>query len=239
MQKVITMTHFNRPKYSHLAMKWLSRCRGVSDYKIVCYLEHSDIMRQMKNVIYSHSANLDIQVVECGNRLGNSKNTQAALYHGFSIADYVIHVEDDILLYPDALEYFEYCGKKFKQEKEVVNICSFVRLLNHVCPLENSNLMRTRRWFIPWGWATWKDRFDRMVELDVFNDLPGFDNNINTMLNGLEVHPLISRSQNIGASNGCHVESEVWHLNNHYTPIWMESYKFVPNLKTEWKMWDE
>jgi hypothetical protein len=234
MNKVITMTHFNRPSYSRLAIEWLGRCSGIRDYKIVCHLEHSDIMTEMKRVIYSQSKNLDIEIVECGSRLGNSKNTQAALEHGFSLADYVIHIEDDILLYPDALEYFEYCNNRFKQEKEVVNICSFVRQMGHVCPRTHSNRIGSRRWFCPWGWATWQDRFQRMLDLELFNDMPGFDQNINTVLQGNEIHPIISRSQNIGAKQGCHVESEEWHLNNHYTPIWMESYKFIPDLNTEW-----
>ena len=41
---------------------------------------------------------------------------------GFTQADYVILVEDDIVLAPDALEYFEWARDAYQNDPEVMNL---------------------------------------------------------------------------------------------------------------------
>lgn len=228
------MTHFNRPLYSKMCLEHLIKCDGIRDYEVICYIEPSDT--QTYDVVNSYNEHLNLIVVQNKERRFNSQNIYHAMKHGFTLSDYVIHVEDDIILAKDALEFFEW-GRN-QRGNGIVDVCSYTRRANDrdTNIWESYHQAKTRRWFVPWGWATWKDIFDRTEELNLWNDQPGFDMNINDKINGYELYPHISRSQNIGGLNGFHIESAAWHYNNHFTPLWVESYDLIKHYlpDTSW-----
>ena len=82
-----------------------------------------------------------------------------------------------------------------------------------------------RNWFTPWGWATWKDRFEEMKSLWDFTGKNGsWDATINyaARKNRNEIFPHVARCQNIGAELATHVPSPEWHKEHHYNEHWIE-----------------
>lgn len=234
MKKIITMTHFDRPMYTDMCLRHLSLCKGISEYSIICYVEPSET--DVSSILYLYKRLLNLTIVENKERRFNSKNVYAAMKHGFEEANYIIHIEDDIILSKDALQFFEWC--RDKRDDNIINVCSYVRRTHEEdCHIWSSyHEINKRRWFVPWGWATWKDVFDKMTELNVWDDNPGFDNNINNIMRGYEIYPHVSRSQNVGGLRGFHIENARWHYMNHFTPLWIESFDLIKHYlpKNEW-----
>lgn len=238
MKKIITMTHFNRPLYTDMCLNALERCDGVAEYELIAYVEPSDTKVGQILESYKARGNLRLDIVYNKERRYNSLNIMTAMKHGFLLSDYVIHVEDDIILAKDALSFFEW-GKDQRTDK-IVNVCGYTRRASDKdCKVwENYHKAVTRRWFVPWGWATWKDMFEKMCEMKLWNDDPGFDVNINHKMQGYEIFPWISRTQNVGGLSGFHVESARWHYENHFTPVWIESFAMIKHYlpETQWSL---
>ncbi len=103
-RKVITMCHCLRPDYSRRVLHALGECVGIADYLILPHVEPA-----------SEEVRAEIEAIdfaEClptfnASRLGVNRNTENALLDGFAFGDFVIHVEDDIVLAPDALLFYE------------------------------------------------------------------------------------------------------------------------------------
>jgi hypothetical protein len=212
--KVITMTHFCRPQYSRQVIDRLKNCVGIEEYLILPSIDLGSV--EVAEMIGK------IDFAECrpvvnDPPLGCNLNTQQAIRRGFEISDFVIHVEDDILLAPDALRMFER-GEAFRHDKSVFTITGYNR-----DPIEIGQFhhLDKRPWFSCWGWATWRDRWDEIdrrlradkVTWDVITEKEARNGRY-------EIFPKLSRVQNIGAENGVNVPSPEWHAVNHRTKHW-------------------
>ncbi|MES2951088.1 MAG: hypothetical protein V4858_21335 [Pseudomonadota bacterium] len=75
----------------------------------------------------------------------------------------VIVLEDDLILGPHALDYLLRGLDKYRDEKRVASICAYA--MNEDNPDLNTN---SRAYFLPmthpWGWATWRDRWQAQLE---------------------------------------------------------------------------
>jgi len=74
--------------------------------------------------------------------------------------------------------------------------------------------------FTPWGWATWRDRWQQLTAGWSRDEAISWDVVINHALRAgrYEAFPTVSRIQNIGAENGVHVPSAEWHAAHHHVP---------------------
>src|SRR5580704_11922184 len=118
---VITSCHFNRPEYSARHAQALSRCRGIERYTVLAVIEPSEDAERIASLIKMIPA-AKVEAIINPKRLGVELNPRKALRQGFALSDYVIHVEDDILLSADALEFFEHCQDAYREDKQVFSV---------------------------------------------------------------------------------------------------------------------
>lgn len=218
--KVITMTLFNRPAYTKQCLQALSECVGISEYILCPTVEPGcqEVIDLVKNVRFA-----EVQLEVNADKLGCNKNIWKALDRGFKQAAFVIHVEDDVLLAPDALRFFEFCSKRYKDDPSIHTIGAFHR---EVCKPDQMHSFFIRQAFICWAWGTWKDRWEEPLGLRECWDLEhknlGWDHHIHRTLrkNRGQVTCNLSRAQNIGAENGVYTPSAEWHKENVLLECW-------------------
>ncbi|WP_298487929.1 sugar transferase [uncultured Maribacter sp.] len=80
------------------------------------------------------------------------------------LADSVIVLEDDLLTTPNFLAYMNNALNTYKNSDRVFSISGYAFDLRHGDTNPNSSYFLNRGW--SWGWATWRDRWDK-VDWDV------------------------------------------------------------------------
>lgn len=223
--KIITMCHYARPEYSRRALEALAKCDGIEEYRVLAHVDRcpdSDILALVGQVLAS-AAIPNLWITTYPSRVGVNVNTAWALAHAFEDggAEFVIHVEDDILLAPDALRFFEHCAVAYRDDPAVFSVTAYNRL--QVCPdPDRWHDLQRREWYHGWGWGIWRDRW---AECDVAQAPGTWDVHIHRNVmhrprRRVEIHPTLSRSQNIGARSSLHTFSEEWHAENHHVKHW-------------------
>ncbi len=213
-KKVITMTAWRRPEYTKQVIDNLKKCIGFEEYILLPTIEP-----EYPEVLKTFNGLSNCKMVVNNKRLGCPSNTFKALKRGFDISDFVIHLEDDTVPGIDSLKYFEWTYRTYKDDKEVFTACAYNKMKN-INP-ENYFTVYKLRWFTPWLWCTWIDRFEEMKKNWDFNS---FGPNINHKVrkNRYEIRPCIARSQNIGEHAGTYNNSGLWRKDQ-YNPIWINN----------------
>ena len=105
--KVITCCFWRRPKYTQRVLDALRQCPGIHEYTLLIQQDgddgrgdigQSEVRRVCERINFA-----PCQIVSESEYLGCNQNTRRALAAGFRHGDYVIHIEDDVQLAPDAL----------------------------------------------------------------------------------------------------------------------------------------
>lgn len=210
----ITVSAYNRPEYLHKTLAALRSCIGIGECRVMVLIDPSE-----ESV---HSAALaaryGFKSLQYSQRVGCNRAIQFALVHGFHEmgSDYHIHLEDDTVPARDCLQWFAWARDQWRDEPRVMNVSGYQRISNGC--LDECG---TRRWFTPWGWATWRDRVAGLLAGWVADDSTSWDVVVNHALRAgrYEAFPTVSRIQNIGAERGTHVPSAEWHTHNHRVPV--------------------
>lgn len=240
--KVISVLANDRLEYIAETLKALVRADGIDEYHVMFFvepgnprtlklIEDSGIMdRQVFELPPHHvptSDELSRGVVE-NERI--AENTFFCLDHAFQKGDYVIHLEDDVLLCRDALQYFEWAESRFRTDAETLAVCSYHRTSHHegMIPTNAYRVLRKPDEFYTSGWATWRDRWERLIKpmwnsanpygwdiTFIFRLCPLVQKKWNPYYqvpeHFLRLHmvlPLVARSNNIGAvGRNCNFDS--------------------------------
>jgi len=224
--KIITISLYNRPQYTTVLLGHLNECYGIEDYKIIiCVDPGSSEVYKMANEFRPGQTT----VVHNKVRLGCNTNIFQSLAMGFTLSDYNVHFEDDTIPGKDCLRYFEW-ARQFENDESIFTVSGYVNSDNrteHYSPKTNDVKAVSRRlWYTPWGWATWKNRFLEMKSVWDFTGKNGsWDYTVNHLVrrDRVELFPLVSRIQNVGAVAGTHVPSPEWHRTHHYNDYWIET----------------
>jgi hypothetical protein len=222
MKKVIVITMHNRPAYSRAILKGLSECVGIDEYHIIICVEpvSPEVLSIAKRVKFA-----ECEVVLNKTKLGCSGNSFEALKRGFDVSDFVIYVQDDDLLAPDALRYYEWASEKFRDDPTIYTVGSW-NLMKEPCPESHYYRVMKRQHFTSLTLATWKDRWAEpggmLEDWDFDYRYEGWDVNITKRLrkDRWEVFPWMSRSQNIGEEGGTHCPSTEWHRRTIRNEFW-------------------
>lgn len=257
-KQVIATTHYRRPQYSKCFFEALSQCYGIEDYTILISCDYSqeheeaclevkklaaEFLLRHKGLIYINSP-----------RLGVDLNKLFIMPKAFELSNYVIFLEDDTIPSMDCLRYFE-CTEQLADIMSIAAILGYNRyteIETHQQVLEKeAYAIQTHDWFTPWGWATWKDRYEEIVGMDgsVYKDhvqltWTGEENgrhdwHWNTYIrnNDLKVLcPVLPRVQSIGAEEGEHTLSAQWHSENEYNPYGAWSQEMPEPKKEDWRL---
>lgn len=202
--KIITTTHYNRPQCTSQMISYLEKCAGIENYTVIFCIEPgcSEVVELVEACPLRKEIHYNDRV------LGLWENKKKVLSFGFDQTDFVIHLEDDLLLAQDALTFFEWANKTYQDQNEVFTVTAYNRIpkdqfMNTRCqhcgtPTSYYEVER-RRHYTSWAWATWKNRWDEFK--DEWN---GHDTELELTFRKarFEAFPTLSRCQNIGYEIG-------------------------------------
>jgi len=202
MNKIVAMTAYMRPHYLKQTLDALSSCVGINNYHLVISVDPAQdpvIRESIRDIV------LRIGFCKCTRlfnqrKMGLNINTLTAIAEGFRFSDFVVYVEEDVLLGPDALAYFDYCGNKFQADKSVFSITA---VFNKRCIQDEEYLKIDRqKWFTPWGVGLWLDRWHEIGPKESWGKIGkmSWDAYVNRNIrrDRHEIYPLLSRGKNIG-----------------------------------------
>ena len=208
--KVITMPVWGRPQYAFKALESLSHCAGIEHYLLLIHIDgacHQDMKKLACSVEFCERI-----VVEHGEKLGCNGNTRHALAHGFKESNFVIHVEEDVVLAPDTLRWFEWANQ-FGSDADIFTVNAWRHDVGWLPesgspkPADEDQKASKIPFFNCWGWATWIDRW-REIDAGWTNgtDLSlSWDVKVSEIRgNRMGIQPHISRAMNIGSGGGVH-----------------------------------
>lgn len=222
--RTITMTLFNRPQYTKRVIDALSQCEGINKYHILIFIEpgNSEVFSLANNIKFTSR-----EIVLNKRRLGCDTNIYTAIDAGFKRSDYNIHIEDDICPGRDMLKYFEFCDYRYRYDAKVLTVCAYHKERNKAESEEYYyDKVFRNPWFTPWGWATWKDRWEEIKKQWNFQN--AWDIHLHTVVrkDRFEIRPYLARSQNIGEQMGTHVgvhiSTDIFRR-DHYNDFWVNS----------------
>lgn len=228
-RRTISMTLFNRPHYLRKVLGAMSCCYGIERYKLIICIEpgNEEVLQLAQGIDFA-----DKTIVKNEKVLGCPVNVFQALSYAFLETDYNIHIEDDQLLWKDALLFFEHCRKTYADDPEILSVTAYN---SQECPASAYGRVARRKWFTPWAWATWRDRWeDGMKDLWDFDYSYGnWDSSINTRVRKerAEIFPILARVQNIGVE-GVHIPSKKWGETFHLNSFWAGKVK--PTNAADW-----
>lgn len=217
--KLITSTHYNRPNCTKEMIYYLSNCERVNEYHVIFFIEPG--CKEVAKLIEECSLNKTIHYNT--SLLGCWVNKKQALDIGFESSDYIIHLEDDVLLSRDALLYFEWAKRFIDLSNDpVATVTAYNRFdqKDYIESYATPSKARKRAWYNSTAWAIHKPIYN------LLNNWTGEDRDLMRQLhqekNMFELYPCLSRANNIGHCNG--VNSAVLDVlkvvgNKAYAPI--------------------
>lgn len=225
----ITVSAYNRPAYLTQTLAALRACDGIRDCDVLVLIDPSDDAAESAAIANRY----EFDAVTYSDSQGCNRAIRSALWYGFETmgSEFHLHFEDDTVPCVDALRWFAWARDHYRDDPAVMNVSGYQRISNGC--LGECGL---RRWFTPWGWATWKDRWLGLHMGWVRDDATSWDVIVNHALRAgrYEAFPTVSRIQNIGAEKGTHVPSPEWHTANHRVAVTADD---VTNgdQPTEWR----
>lgn len=222
---VIVMTLCNRPQYTRQVLQALARCDDIDKFPValLCEPVNDDVIHEA--VLFAHEMpHVHAFVMVGQKRVGCNVNTYSALAYGFDHHDRVIAMEDDTVPGRDFLRFCDWALDKYEKDPSVLSVCGYQRTPKEEAGYRNAVIRES--WFTPWGWATWRDRWETLRD-----SWPADDRQVSwdTVIDKLtrrgryEVRPLLARIQNIGAEGGAHVPGAAWHAEHHLNRVWVET----------------
>lgn len=210
----ITVSAYNRPAYLRATLNALAECEGIKDCRVVVLFDPCDETQEQANTAAYYG--FEPMAMTC--RAGCNTAIQASIQYGFDHmgSEFHVHLEDDTVPCRDALRWFAWARDAYRDEPAVMNVSGYQRISNG--RLGECGL---RRWFTPWGWGVWKDRWLGLTAGWSTSPSVSWDVVVNHVLRAgrFEVFPTVSRIQNIGAERGTHVPNAEWHTANHRVPV--------------------
>jgi len=229
----VVMTLCSRPAYTRKVLDALARCDDVDRFPIALLCEPVcdeviSIASEFTRLPHVHAfAMVGTQ------RVGCNVNTYSALAYGFDHHSRVIALEDDTVPGRDFLRFMDWGLTAYRMDERVLTVCGYQKTPPSEVGYRNAVVREA--WFTPWGWGTWRDRWESIRDA-----WPRDDREISwdTVIDKLtrrgrhEVRPMLARIQNVGAEGGAHVPSAEWHAEHHLNRHWIET---VPGPRVdEW-----
>jgi hypothetical protein len=224
--KVIAITLFRRPRYAKLLLDSLTHAYGIEDYTVLISCDYTDYYqltcKECINLANAFSAAKDKQVIVHDPRLGPGDNHMFVMNEAFKLSDYVVALEEDHAVSPDALRFFEFCGETLKDDPKVFSVCGYNRYTD---PVYHQRIYQEHPYsleFFPgrfcwWGMGLWKDRWEPNIgdgsEYRQYKHLGGLDWWFTSHLQlgqGL-YRPILPRVQCTGGEDAVHTPNDQWH----------------------------
>lgn len=215
MKIPIVMPMYNRPEFLSQVLESLQRCDDLEHFKVYTSEEpgQPDVQKLVEQINF-----IEVERHVNHKRLGCNDNVPQAIDIGFSNGDFVVILEDDIVCGKDFLSLCLWAKDNLKDNPNIFSITGFSQPPKNESELLAGRLL-TKSFFWPYGWATWKDRWEHpdIKEIKARSSrsrLPSWDCNLADMhvkpRGLLSVYPSIARTKNIG-THGEYTPSANWH----------------------------
>lgn len=219
----------SRPDYTKQVLEGIKGCYGSDEYKIFIFIDPSPINNRLIEAINSVDG-LNKEYFMNDEKLLIGGNVYKCLEYGFSLSDFVILFEDDIVPSKDCLRYFEWGRDTYEKDQDIFNITGY-----SMFPFNTSQLYAVDRinWFTCWGWGTWKDRWEPLKKTWTISEdgcWSGYANDFRADRH--QIRPLVSRTQNIGFERGVHRVTQEMYDNSVHTPFWVDYIDYDFNANT-------
>ena len=210
----IAISAYNRPEYSRRSLAAIMGAKGYSPekYAIYCSID-CDENGQTNDEVFALYARYGFTHSITTKKLGCNYNVKRALEIAWrDNPDFVLLIEDDVIISEDALLYVEWGAEKYKNDHSfrTIGLWKSKDGWDFNKPLTKSILFRIdeQNWFTCWGWGTWKDRWEEMLATwTTGNDSHNTSWDVvlySHLGNRKEAVPAISRAYNCGELNGTH-----------------------------------
>ena len=224
----ITLTLHKRPQYTLQVLNGLIESIRYCSIKppLFCCIDYInqevvDIVRNIDQSVFEH-----VNILINDPPIGCNNNTLKAWQYGFQNYDRIIHLEDDTVPCIDAIQFLLSNLDQYHADPNIFSISGY----NKTEDITTTHLEDTEtvNHFTCWGIGLWKNKSDILIDnwiqhSDRHNRSMSWYSHINDNIikknsNMLQVRPLISRIQNIGAEEGSWVPSCFWHYHHHRSP---------------------
>ena len=123
--------------------------------------EDKTVVNQVRAYLKTIKGFRSIQIVEREENLGLARSIISGTSWVLSKYDKAIVVEDDLITTPNFLAFMNAALERYKAETSVFSIAGFAFNLNTSgLQYKYDAYFLNRPW--PWGWATWKDRWEKI-----------------------------------------------------------------------------
>jgi hypothetical protein len=148
----ITVSAYNRPGYLRQTLTALAQCDGIKDCRVAVMLDPCEETASQAKI----ASDYGFQCYAFTSHAGCNHAIQASFQYGFDHmgGDFHVHFEDDTVPTRDALRWFAWARDRFSHDPAVMNVSGYQRVSNG-----NLGECGLRRWFTPWGWGVWRDRW--------------------------------------------------------------------------------
>lgn len=220
MLRVITMTAYRRPAYTCEVLDALANCDGIGEWLFLPNVEpgNEEVIAAFRGWNACES-----RLLVNRQRLGLNKNTHDAFFRAYQLrADVIVHIEDDTVPSPDALQYFDWAVREvlIPDEKHTILLASGYNKPKTKPRPDQSHLCDFRHIWTPWGWAVDQKRLLWLIVHWCGRNRKCFTCQFRSKYRHTrrEVFPLLSRIQNIGYEMGENGRTPEWYRANHRTP---------------------
>jgi len=208
----ITISAYRRPDMLERTLNALNRCEGIARYRPVVVVDHGEKQLECGQLAEWMGA----RAILLPRHFGCTETIRYCMDIGFSDPkEFHIHFEDDIVPTRGALLFLEWAAERFKDDLAVMAASVYSRDTDGAV-----DQYTFHPHFCSWGWGTWFDRWAQFSNT-ISGDGISWDTQIDrTFKPGQRiVRPVISRCQNIGATDGTYLPSEEYHRTYHHTEL--------------------
>lgn len=224
--RTLTVSACRRPLYTHLVLSALAQCRGVDRYRVMVNIdappgpEFDSILRAVQPFVLNNGWTVNQTL-----RLGCNRAIVYCMDWGFANGgQFHVHLEDDTVPHLDFLRYHEWADGVCWHRPDVFSACAYNK--------QDGRFDRayTRPGFTPWGWGTWRDRWDEARSLIDVTATLSWDCQMNSIRGSrVEVVPALGRTLNIGHRDGTYNTPDLWAAKQ-FNPVWAGSAYPTPDV---------
>ncbi len=248
MTKMIVVTGFRRPEYLRQCLEALVNCRGIENYPVLVSIDGGyGNDPQCAAVAESFQNQLTLEIRQCRNNHGINWHNHTTIERALRVAsalDFIVLIEDDCVLAPDALELADWFYAHPRRDE--YHCMSLGHGEARYYPLTDPSAIREEpHLWSPWAWCFTRARWEKMKPFwNGKKHVPtgwGYSHGYQMVRNGWKcLMPQLSRAKNIGRDMGTNGTPE-WFDANLATQVVSDGshrgpYEIVSVLPDDWNV---
>lgn len=241
IMNAITISMWRRPGYSRQTIEALSRCLGFENWKVFVGINpYEDLaITDELEALATHLLPGGV-ITRRPEDVGCNLNVKMLHDKALEDSDFVLHLDDDVILARDALRLCEWVIPFGQDLENQTMSCWKVHpgwMPGHLDkpPGEDSNVSRQKA-FMVYAWGTWRDRWSEMRQKWPSAYFPEGPDSYDWVVDQGELSgksqivPNVSRAISIGAKDGLHKDTDI------ILPYWagMDGFKPVETFTKTW-----